>query len=191
VAFFLANMIDTMGTGFMMRAKDYDACGGISGSYPNLLFADFELFINLTRLGYKATTFNHTFSFRLHESMTTTSSDMKFHDAFAKFVEYLYSLKHNAEFDRIIKRYALDFLSLYCKGLSHRLLRTPMSKRKGKTVEYFINLTKAYADKLVPGNHFDPENQFSVSVARQIDSNVLTRSLFLFFKRIRRKPVLS
>ena len=43
-----------MGTGFMMRSADYDAVGGIP-MYPNLLFADFELWLELTRISYKAT----------------------------------------------------------------------------------------------------------------------------------------
>jgi glycosyltransferase involved in cell wall biosynthesis len=192
LSFFLANLIDTMGTGFLMRAKDYDSCGGIPPRYPNLLFADFELYINLTRMGYKATSFEPGFSFRLHQSMTTTSPDLKFHDAFSVFIDYLYSLKNSDEaFQIIIKRYALDFLNLYCKGLSHRLLRTPMNKRKGKTVSYFISLTKEYADKLVPDNDFDPEKLFSIKVAKQIDNNPISRSMFLFFKKIRTKPVLS
>lgn len=191
LAFFLTSMIDTMGTGFMMRSADYDAIGGIPPSYPNLLFADFELFINLTRKGYKATSFENGFSFRLHQSMTTTSSDNKFHDSFAKFVDYVAELKKQPEFARVIEKYALDFLAYYCKGLSHRLLRAPMKNRNGKTVRYFIALSKAYADKLVPGNDFDPEKQFSVKVARQIDDNAVSRALFLFFKKFRPTPVLK
>lgn len=191
IAFFLMSMIDTMGTGFMMRSSDYDAIGGIPPSYPNLLFADFELFINLTRKNYKATSFEHGFSFRLHQSMTTTSSDLKFHESFGKFVEYITELKKHPEFDVIIQRYALDFLAYYCRGLSHRLLRTPMNKRKGKSVRYFIELSKAYADKLVPGSDFDPEKQFSVKMARQIDDYAASRALFLFFKKFRPRPVLK
>lgn len=42
-------MIDVMGSGFMMRSADYDDLGGIPAAYPNLLFADFELLINLTK----------------------------------------------------------------------------------------------------------------------------------------------
>jgi len=191
LSFFLANQIDTMGTGFMMRSRDYDACGGIPPRYPNLLFADFEIFINLSRLGYKATASEPAFSFRLHQSTTTTSSDLKFHESFGVFIDYLYSLKTVPSFNTAIERYALDFLSLYCKGLSHRLLRTPINKRHGKSVTYFISLIKSYADKLVPGNNFDPEKQFSVKMAKQIDNNPVSRALFLLFKKIRRKPVLS
>ncbi len=53
---FLQRNIDVNGTGFMMRSKDYDAIGGIP-SYPNLLFADFELWIKLTSLNYKVICF--------------------------------------------------------------------------------------------------------------------------------------
>jgi GT2 family glycosyltransferase len=52
---FLTGNIDIMGTGFMMRAKDYDAVGGIPAAYPNLLFADMELWLRLTMKGYKVT----------------------------------------------------------------------------------------------------------------------------------------
>ena len=40
---FLTNSIDLMGTGYVMRSKDYDEIQGIPVKYPNLLFADFEL----------------------------------------------------------------------------------------------------------------------------------------------------
>jgi len=52
LAFFLAGNIDNMGTGYMMRSADYDAAGGIP-LYPNLLFADFELWIQLPFVAIK------------------------------------------------------------------------------------------------------------------------------------------
>ena len=192
LSFFLCSMIDIMGTGFMMRSADYDDVGGIPPSYPNLLFADFELFINLTKKGYKATAYENAFSFRLHHSMTTTSSDMKFHAAFGKFIEYIVQLKQqDSQFESVINRYALDFLDYYSKGLSHRLLRTPGDKRHGKTVRSTLQLIKQYADMLVPGNSYEPEKQYSVRLARRIDDNTITRSLFLLFKKVRSKPVLK
>ena len=190
IAFFLASTIDTMGTGFMMRAKDYDEIGGIPPRYPNLLFADFELFINLSLKGYKATASEETFAFRLHQSMTTTSSDIKFQKAYNEFIQYLISLKtKKTEFDDVIKRYAPGFIKFYCKGLSHRLLRTPVTKREGQSVANFIRKNKEYADKLAPGNNFDPEREYSIRLARKIDSNPLFRSLFLTFKKLYKKPV--
>jgi glycosyltransferase involved in cell wall biosynthesis len=191
LAFFLSGVIDTMGTGFMMRSVDYDACGGIPG-YPNLLFADFELWINLATKSYKATASEECFGFRIHQSVTTKSPDIKFHLAFAQFIRFLNNLKKtNEDLAGIIEKYSLDFIKFYCKGLSHRLLRTPKQKRNGQTVSSFLKNCKEYADMLVPENDFDPCERYSVRLARQIDSNFLTRSLFLLFKKIRSKPVLS
>ena len=192
LAFFLSNSIDTMGTGFMMRSADYDAVGGIPPSYPNLLFADFELWINLTTISYRATAFEECFAFRLHQSATTTSSTMKFHEAFVQFVQYLSKLKQqNPEMAKVIDRYAIGFINFYTKGLAHRLLRAPKSKRGELTVRGLINESQRMADDLVPGNHLNPYSQPGVKLARQIDSNFFTRQLFLLFKKLYTKPVYS
>ena len=191
LSFFLMNMIDVMGTGFMMRSKDYDEIGGIP-AYPNLLFADFELWINLTKKGFKATAMEECFSYRLHSSATTKSPDIKFQQAFARFIDYLQKLNNSDPIMRLaIERYVIQFIGFYAKGLSHRLLRTPKNKREGLSVNSFLKQCKSFADLLVPGNNFDPEKQFSVRLASQIDSNALTRNLFLAFKKINPKPVYS
>jgi glycosyltransferase involved in cell wall biosynthesis len=191
LGFFLSGMIDTMGTGFMMRSADYDRIGGIP-PYPNLLFADFELWIELTRNSYKATASRECFAFRLHQSMTTNSSDISYHRAFEKFVAYLRRIKEeDPALSSTVERYGLAFIEFYCKGLSHRLLRTPRPKRDGLTVSAFLADCKRYADELVPGNQFIPQSRYSIGLAKRIDSNFFTRSLFLFFKKIRPEPILK
>lgn len=189
LAFFLAGLIDNMGTGYMMRSADYDATGGIP-PYPNLLFADFELWIQLSLHSYKATAFEECFAFRLHQSMTTTSSDLKYQYAFDRFVAYLEKLQQEQPSMReSIRRYVLIFLMTYCKGLAHRLLRTPLKKRNGQKVGAFVKTCKGYADRLVPAGDFNPYRLFSMRLARQIDRYWVTRQLFLIFKKIYSKPV--
>jgi hypothetical protein len=191
LSFFLAGIIDNMGTGYMMRSADYDRCGGIP-PYPNLLFADFELWTELSLKSYKATAFEECFAFRLHQSMTTVSSDLKFRDAFGRFAGYLAELQEREPRMRpAIQRYSPLYLLFYCKGLSHRLLRSGLKKRSGLTVETFVQECKTYANRLVPGNHFDPYSLFSMRLARSIDRYALTRELFLLFKKIRPKPLYS
>lgn len=190
LAFFLNNMIDSMGTGFMMRSSDYDMVGGIP-LYPNLLFADFELWIKLIQKSYFVTSFEECFSFRLHQSTTATSSDLKFQEAFKQFIFFLIEQKKNPELNKVIERYGINFIAFYTKVLAHRLLRTPMQKRKGKTVAGLIAECKQYADELVPDNDFNPYTNFSVQLAKQIDSNLVSRSLFLGFKKLYSKPVYS
>lgn len=190
MALFLCNMIDSMGTGFMMRSADYDAVGGIP-FYPNLLFADFELWINLTKKSYIAIAFEECFFFRLHQSTTTTSSDIKFQKAFGRFVAFLKQQKNDRQLHDVIERYSIDFISFYTKGLAHRLLRTPKAKREGQTVASFIATCKQYATELAPGNDFNPYENYSIALARKIDDNAVTRSLFLAFKKLYSKPIYS
>jgi glycosyltransferase involved in cell wall biosynthesis len=189
LSFFLVGLIDNMGTGYMMRSADYDAALGIP-PYPNLLFADFELWIQLSIHGYKATAFEESFGFRIHQSMTTTSSDMKYRLAFERFIGYLAQLQKEVPAMREpMNRYAVSFIQAYCKGLAHRLLRTPLRKRDGLTVKALVAQCQDYADRLVPGNDFAPYRLFNMRTARAVDSTWLTRQLFLLFKRIYSRPI--
>jgi glycosyltransferase involved in cell wall biosynthesis len=187
----LANTIDIMGTGFMMRAKDYDSVGGIP-NYPNLLFADFTLWMELARKSYKATSFKECFSFRKHLSTTSISPDIKMQQAFGLFIGYLENLKATDEdLAKVIQRYSINFIMKNCKGLAHRLLRTPKTRRENLSVVSFLKQCKQYADRLQTNNDYNPVSDYSVKLAAQIDSNMFTRSLFLAFKKIYSKPILN
>lgn len=188
LSIFLADMIDVMGTGFMMRAADYDALGGLP-AYPNLLFADFELWLRLTEKGYKATAFGESFAFRRHLSTTTTSADTKMHLAFARFVDYLETLRADPKMASALDRYGLGYIRAHAKGLAHRILRTPKAKRPGITVRSFLCDCQGYASRLSPGQAFDPETTLSVRLASLIDGNALFRGAFLLFKRLYSKPL--
>jgi glycosyltransferase involved in cell wall biosynthesis len=188
---FLQRNIDVNGTGFMLRSKDFDTLGGIP-SYPNLLFADFELWIKATGFTYKATSNREVFSFRLHQSTTTVSTDVKMQKAFEQFISFLQSLKSKSiDFEKVILQYATDFIRFWCKGLTHRLLRTPKQQRNNLSVESFLKDCKQYADRLVPDNNFYPLSITSVRLAREIDKSLVSRNLFLLFKKIYRRPFLK
>lgn len=191
LGFCLEGMIDIMGTGFMMRAKDYKDVGGIPSFYPSLLFADFELWMNLVLKGYKATAFEECFAFRVHLSTTTTSTDIKMQKAFFIFIDYLKQLKlKDASLAVVINRYAESFIAKYCQSLAHRVLRTPVKKRNGVTVRKLIaQCRQSVNDLLGDDNSFYPEKQLGVKLAILFDSNFITRGLFLLFKKIYAKPV--
>jgi glycosyltransferase involved in cell wall biosynthesis len=189
LSIFLADMIDVMGTGFMMRARDYDEAGGLP-AYPNLLFADFELWLSLTKRGYKATAYQESFAFRRHLSTTTTSADIKMHVAFARFVDFLAGLRQTDPLAALaLDRYGIQYMQAMSKGLAHRLLRTPIAKRGGRSVGSFLDECRRHAGLLAPGQSFDPEATFSVRLGRWIDGSALTRQAFLLFKRFYSKPL--
>lgn len=187
---FLTNSIDSMGTGYVMRSKDYDEFQGIPVKYPNLLFADFELWLKLTFKSYEAIAPEKCFAFRKHQSTTGTSPDKKLHEALEVFVDFLTVLKEqNTQVKNIIDQFGAQFLLFYCKGFSHRLLRTPLQKREGFTVLDFIEQTKKIAAKLDIQDRYKPEGFLPVKLAMVIDSNTVLRKLFLIFKGIYSKPI--
>jgi glycosyltransferase involved in cell wall biosynthesis len=174
----LQNRFDLFGTGFMLRSEDYDREGGIP-FYPNLLFADFQLWMEVTKKGYKATAEKESFSYRLHHSTTKSSSDLKMQEAFGQFIAYLQSIQQQSpEIDEAIKKYFIGFLGAYSKGLSHRLIRTPVKERRGLTVDKFLQQSRSYADQLVPENNYDPYAIKSVKLAALIDRNLLLNRLY-------------
>ena len=186
---FLNHSIDIMGTGFMMRSKDYDAVEGIP-KYPNLLFADLELWVRLTALSYKATATTECFYYRLHDNTTKTSPDIKLQLSFEQCIMFLKELKQKDEtFNKTVVENSIVFISYNCSSFSHRLLRTPVHKRNKLTVSSFVKKCKMYADILVPDNSYDPTEDNKVKLAEWIDSNVVLRKLFLLFKKMYSKPL--
>jgi glycosyltransferase involved in cell wall biosynthesis len=186
---FLTNSIDIMGTGFLMRSKDYDAMGGIR-PYPNLLFADLELWYKLTQISFMVTAPEVCFSFRLHQSTTRTTSDEKLLHALERMIYFLEKIKEeDNKVAKIIQAEAITFIHYYCRSVSHRLLRTPKNMRNGITVDGVIKKCKTFADILLPGNNYQPLADSKVKLALYINGNVILRQLFLLFKKLYSKPV--
>ena len=113
-------MLDSMGTGYMMRRNDYDKVGGFS-KYPNLIFSDYELWVKLIKLGYMVADPAECFSYREH---TSASSNTKIGDYQASLIKYLKFLnkeaKDNSLLKDIIARYSDDYLQYMCKNLIYR-----------------------------------------------------------------------
>ncbi len=184
---FLTSAVDIMGTGFMMRAADYDALGGIPVQYPNLLFADMELWLRLTMKGYKAVSRDYCFQYRIHQSTTKTTPDEKLQLAFEKIIYFLAELKaQHKELAEVIVQYGTGFIHHHCRSFSHRMLYTPQHLRGATTVQSFIQKCKEYAVLLVPGpgNDYQPEADKKLLLARWIDSSSLLRKLFLLVKKL-------
>ncbi len=186
---FLKHAIELMGTGYVMRSEDYDKLEGIPIRYPSLLFADFELWINLTLKGYEAVASENCFAFRVHKSTTGTTIDKKLHQGLEIFIGFLIKVKNrNKSTKKIIELHSEQFLLYYCKGYAHRLLRTPIKRREGITVNDFIEKTKKFAGELGVLQNYNPKKILSIRIAAIIDSNSLLRRLFLGFKKIHSKP---
>lgn len=188
---FLLDKTDLMGTGFMMRSSDFEAAGGMP-MYPNLLFADMELWIELSRKAFLAVDQQECFSYRKHPSATTSSSsDARFINAFDMLVKYLVSLKQNdPALATVIIRDGVELLRQYCQGITHKVLRTPKSKRETPSVGQLIQTFRQYGKDLCDGK-FEPMDYQKIKAGKLIDSNPLSHGIFLLFKKIYHKPVLK
>jgi len=185
----LKESIDIMATGYVFRSKDYDAIGGIPTSYPNLIYADAQLWIELSKKGHLVVDPSIQFSFRIHSSVTKTSKDKILLDAFIIFLAYLKELKKEAtSFELTIQSYLTTFAESTTKAMAHRLLRTPKMNRQGLTIDKVCDeIEEKCVEMDIP---YAPFKIKSIQIARFIETTPLLNELFLLFKRIYKKPVL-
>lgn len=190
LSFFLSGMSE-LSIGQVMRSEYFNKLGGFS-DYPNLLYADLELWISLIGKKYRACSYTECSSKRIHESSATSSSSpIKYYYAFLKLLNFFVELKKSDNrFSEIFQKYSMDFLKPYSKSISHHLLRIRKKDREGILVKDFISQYKNLIDALIADNNFYPENEFSIKMAKQIDNSYILHKLFLIFKKLYSKPIL-
>ena len=183
LAFQMMRMIDSTATGYMMRSSDYERLGGVT-DYPNLIFADFALWVRLTLLGYRATAAEECFSYRIHASTSALTNGEQYKRAFFQYLAFLQeTAAHHTSVQEVIRRYGQSFLYYYCEGLSHRLLKTRRPDRN-ISVAGFIEECKAAADWFIPGQAFEPYRVFRIRIAAMLDRTAIGRVGFRLAKKL-------
>lgn len=184
----LENNINMYGTGFMMRTVDYDRVGGIP-MFPNLLSADYVLWLKLSSIAYLATTSEVCFSYRINQSTTITTKSQVYIAALKLLIEYLLKEKNNLAPGENQNEYVIRILTFYCKRVSRRLITEGLEKRDNLTVSMFLKETKLYAKQFLEnGETFNPNAITDVWIAKMIDTNLISRNFFQFLKRIHPNP---
>ena len=177
------------GGGFVMRSTDYDKVGGIP-MYPGFFFTDFALWMKLTAISYKATAAENLFSYRHHQKNTSSNSSViNFTNGLDAFLNYLYELKlTDTEFRKTLNTQGKKIVHRYVQSLSHRLLREDIKARNNFTVKQLVKKFEAHLNRLTDTSN-NLTSDFKVKMALIIDSNNITRKLFLLFKKLFPKPV--
>lgn len=189
VEYTLKERIDIMATGYVFKSADYDVMGGIPTNYPNLIYADAQLWIELTKKSYLVVDPAIQFSFRIHSSVTKTSKDKILLDAFVLFLDYLSDLKNITKtLELTIQTNLRFFAESTTKAMTHRLLRTPKAHRYGLTIENIIDtIDKKCMEMNVV---YQPYHIKSIRIAKWIETTPLINFIFLLFKKVYKKPVL-
>jgi glycosyltransferase involved in cell wall biosynthesis len=175
--------IDSTGTGYMMRSKDFEETGGMPGHYPNLIFSDFELWIKLSAKTYKATSPKECFQYREHFSVSRITNGQQYEKAFGTYVQFLTGLQSDANFARVLSRYGAKFLLYFCESLCHRVLKTPVKNRQIRVADVVENFRR-YAKTLVPGQSFEPMQVARIRYAVSLDKSSITRTAFQILRKI-------
>lgn len=178
----------------MLRSADFDKMGGVP-EYPNFLFADFPLYIELARLsGNVVISPKICLAYRLHDLSTTKSSvNETYYLAFDRYINYLHSLKNIDEsFRSVIDKTAKNLLQKRGVEFVNKVLHTPPAQRKSyKNIRTLVQKQQGYADLLIAEQHFNLENLLAVKIAKLIDMTWVTRNLFIAFKKRYKKPILK
>ena len=178
---FLQTM-DSMGTGYMMRSNDFDMLHGLSIAYPNLIFADYQLWVQLTGKNYLAISHETCFGYRLHQSLSITTAAENYRLAFGKYIQFLKEyMVGKPAVKKTIEEYGYYFLMYFCQSLSHRLLKSPIANRI--TVNEFIHECKQYAHSLGIKQNFEPGKKIKIWSAIQLDKKNWSRNLFQFIRK--------
>lgn len=176
--------LDSTGTGYIMRSRDYEIAGGISSAYPKLIFADYELWMKLISKSYKVTSPATCFSYRLHNSTSRLTNGEDYQKAFGIYMLFLNQIKKdNIKMEEVIRGSGKKMLLYFCESLSHRLLKTPANIRE-TSVSSFINKCREYARLLIPDQSFRPLVRQGILAAKLLD-NKAGLSLFGLYKKLR------
>lgn len=180
----MTRTMDSMGTGYMMRSIDYNKLSGMPVHYPNLIFADYELWVRLSCLTFKATTAEVCFSYRIHQNVSKTTPGVKYQEAFFHYVHFISGLmKENESVRKVVDRYGNDMLLYYCESLSHRLLKTEITKRSVRVAD-FIEQCRIASRELGIEHRFRPDVVKRIWISRLIDRYFLTRFTFYHYRKI-------
>jgi glycosyltransferase involved in cell wall biosynthesis len=179
----LTDRLDTMGTGYMMRSADFDTIGGMP-SYPNLLFADHALWLNLASKNSMAVALEESFSFRLHQSTSKTSDTPRYISAFKLFLEFLDTFKQgNQALDTVIKRDIGVFILFYGRSLTHRILKTPENQRNGMDVASVVAMCNYYLKELSGEGSKPIDRASDIRFCKLIDKYAFLRRFYLLIRR--------
>lgn len=180
----MAREMDSMGTGYVFKSSYYHEVGGICKDYPNLIFADYELWLKLISDGYMAVAPEFCFGYRIHNNISKSTDAEEYRKAFEKYLVFLKDFsKGKPSVQEVIENDGSKFLNYFCSSLSHRLLKFP-EKSFRIPIAHFIENCKSHAADLGV-KRFNAATKPGIMAALIIDTIPALHHLFQKYKSIR------
>lgn len=183
----LALSIDITATGYVFSSEIYKKVGGIP-LYPNLLYSDYALWINLSQFGGLKVSEKECFSFRIHSNTSQTTNGLIYLDALEQFTDFLkrQSILH-PELGLVAQKEYSGYVTHYGQMIAHRVLGAKPENRNGESVTTVVKRLNACITSL--GGPVNPgvRRNLSIRLAEMIDSFPPFRWFFWQWKILKGK----
>lgn len=180
----LMRTMNSMGSGYVMRRKDFDAVGGIS-DYKNLIFGDYELWAKLISIRYLAVSPSECFSYREHASTSVSTGVGDYFSGLSRYIRFLSGMaKENDMLMNVIERYADNYLEYMCEGIIYRGMR--VRRLKGyKNADQIVSEFEELRRLLVPAWGRIQVKRSSLRLAVIVDDWLLLRLLYFLAVKVK------
>ena len=164
---------DGLGTGFVMRSKDYDRLGGIP-AFEELAFADDALWLMLAKISWKAADLREAFSVRIHpqsgSALLTWSSTLLGLNQFADFLERF--IRDDEASQEVFRNFWPPFLLRYHRNIYIYALLEACQKRERIDTAIFQQIESSLA-KRAPGIVSHLSRSFTVKALESLNKSFL------------------
>ncbi len=175
--------LDSMGSGFMMRRKDFDTVGGFS-RYHNLIFGDYELWVRLAGLGYLAIDPAECFYYREHASASASTQVVEYQGCLFKYMLFLDNeARKHAHLEDVIRRYGANYIEYMCEGLINRGLTIRRTTDR-KPASQIANEFHSFSTSLMPDGYMVNRNP-RIRIAILVDKWIIGRAAYLSILKVR------
>jgi len=164
---------DGLGTGFVMRSNDYDRLGGIP-AYEKLLFADDALWLELTKLSWKAADPREAFAVRIHDQSVSAlpawQSTLLGLNQFTDFLEHF--IKQDEASRDVYHRLGASFLLSYHRNIY--IYALVEACRNGKNINTdILRQIESSLTKRAPGVAGHISHSFKVKILKIMNGSFL------------------
>lgn len=173
----LMRTLDSTGTGYLMRSKDFVRVGGFP-CCPNLIFSDYELWVKLISLNYLAVDQTECFSYREHPSASNGTGAKIYQQCLFEYLAFLSKLANsNPELKNVILKYSDSYLSYMLEYILFKGVGDWSKKSTAGLIRKFHEMRNS----LSPTTENTLKKSLNIRVAIVVNSSLFWRYMYRLF----------